>query len=173
MWVKTVLSDNGIEAFWQPRTVVNKSRLVVLDGNGAPMSDEPIQEAEYPDAMISAGVVNIDDEFALYCGELFDDGLAAVMRHVAEAISAGYGDGPEEVVEWYNDFQDAKFLDGLNFKFVDSVDPFMDLVGNRCSVSVNSDGEFVADIIVDDEHFDVVLESDEMILSFVLCTSPV
>jgi len=95
------------------------------------------------------------------------------MRHVAEMVAVGYGDSPEEVVEWYNNFSDMSFLSGTSFKFVYSMDPFLDMVGLTCSVADDEENGMVANIIVDDEEFEVALDSRELLLSFVICTCPV
>lgn len=174
MWVKAKYIDSGIELSWQVRTNFIKGNLISYDSNGMVETSCPIERAHYYDSMKSAGIVNIDDNFAKFCGiEHFNDVIFSIMRHMVNMVTAGYGDNPEEVVGWYSNISELKFLVGTRFRFDYEYEPFVDMIGLIGFVDIDDDGEYVVSIEVRNDIFRVPLDSDKILVSFIISTTPV
>ena len=173
MWVKAELNDDGIELFWQVRTAVIDGNLCCYDANGNLDSSAPRHRAVYPEPMRSAGIIPVDDSFVEFCGQdRFDDFVYAIMRHSANMIARGYGEDPEQVVSWYSNIRELEFLEDVSFKIVDSVEPFSDMNGLKCKVSMNDENILVACIMVNDDFFEVPMDDDNILISFIISSVP-
>lgn len=174
MWVKARLIDEGIELLWQVRTRVNCGNFILYDANGNIESSQSVGKIHYPDFMKSAGIVKIDDDFIEFCGiKFFNDMVASVMRHMVAMVIVGYGDSPEDIVEWYSDISGLKFLTGTRFKFDYECDPFIDMVGLIGFVDINDDGEYFVNVNVNNDYFCIPLDCNDVLVSFIISTTPV
>ena len=174
LWAKANLVDSGIELFWQVRTKVSGKNLLVFDINGSVESSIPRERAIYPEHWRSAGIIPVDDDFVEFCGiDRFDETIAAVMRHATYMLAGGYGDEPEDIIEWFTDMREKKFLSGTAYKFIKDCDPFVDLVGIKGVVNIGDDDKFVLKTMVRDTTFDMILDSDKVLTSFMVATVPV
>lgn len=173
MWVKSQLTNDGIELFWQARTRVHNGQLSVYDANGQVESSRPRARAVYPDPMTSSGIIPLDDKFVDFFGaENFDDIVGAIMKHVAHLVACGYGESPEEVIEWFLNVKELSFVDGINYRFKNPIDPFIDLDGLACFVERGESG-FLINVKVGDHDHVVPIEGGKMLISFIISTIPV
>lgn len=173
MWVKAELEDSGINLQWQVRSAVHDGLLCLYDANGNVESTAPRASAVYPDAMRSAGIINIDDAFVEFCGEeLFEDMVAAVMRHSSYLLALGYGERPDDIVDWFNDIAELHFIDGVSFRILDGVGEFAGMDGVACTMEKNPEGIFVASMMVRDSIFKVPIEDDDTLILFLISTIP-
>ena len=174
MWVKAVLLENGIELFWQVKTSFINGNLISYDANGSIETSSPIGIARYFDSMRSAGIVNIDDDFVEFCGvERFTDMVISIMRHMVNMVTSGYGDKPEDIVEWYSNISELKFLSGTRFRFDSECEPFIDMVGLIGFVDNDENGNYIVDINVKNNKFRIPLDSYKVLVSFIISTTPV
>lgn len=148
--------------------------LVVYDANGVATSSTPRHRAEYPPSMQSAGTIPIGAEFLEFAGEeYFEELVGAVMRHVTNMVAAGYGDTPEEVVEWFSPINELKFLDGSSYVFVKELPPYEGLMGIKCLAKIDKNGSFKVEAMVSGNVFDLAIEGRKDLISFIICTKPV
>ncbi|MBN2258104.1 MAG: hypothetical protein JW704_09795 [Anaerolineaceae bacterium] len=174
MWVRAVLRDDGIELLWQVRTKVSGSNLLIFDANGAVEASTPRERAVYPESMRSAGLIPLDDAFVEFCGvENFSDAVIAVMRHAAYMLACGYGDTPEEIVEWFSDLKEVKFMDGTSYKIISERDEFRGLIGVKGVVYKDEDDVHVLHAMVMEEEFQIPLIDNKILISFIIATVPV
>lgn len=174
MWVKAILLENGIELFWQVRTAFINGNLISYDANGAIETSNPVGMARYFDSMKSAGIVNIDDDFVDFCGiEYFNDMIVSIMRHMVNMVTSGYGDKPEDIVEWYSNISELKFLSGTRFRFDSECEPFIGMVGLIGFVDIDEDDNYIVNINVRNEKFVIPLDSNKILVSFIISTTPV
>jgi hypothetical protein len=174
MWVKAEIVDDGIELLWQVRSKVVDGSFVLYDVNGNIESLRPIGKANYPSLMRSAGIVKIDNDFVEFCGiEFFNDMIMSVMRHMVNMVVAGYGDNLEDIVDWYSDISSLKFLIGTKFRFDSENEPFLDMIGLIGFVDVDDCGEYIVNVKVANNVFKIPLDSDNILISFILSTTPI
>lgn len=172
--MKAEVVGQGIDLSCQVRTRVEKGKLLVLDVNGNVESSMSRERAIYPSPMRSAGIIPVDDAFVEFvCMDRFEEALEAVLRHSAYMVACGYGDSPEDVVEWFSGLGEADFIDGTSYKFVEEHEPFIGLCGVSCVAYEDDDYGFTIQATIREQEFEFKIESDKSLVSFILSTIPV
>lgn len=163
LWVKGCRSMEEIQLLWQPRTVVQGSRVQTLDANGSVLRDEHVSEVRWGDAWNVAGVIPMDEAFAEWSGaHAFDACSYGVMRHMVDLCAAGYGETPEEVVSWFRDLGRLEWLiDGALYRVVSGSSPFDGLRGAIGMVRGEDENLFF-DIVVGEGTYSVSLDSHDL-----------
>lgn len=178
MYVRAKLVDDGIELSYQVKTKIEDGKLFVYDENGDIGYSEFIVNIEYyPEETKIVGVIPVLDDFIDFCGCYdFEEVVASVMRHAVEMAVRGYGDSINDIILWFTDIKEKKFLEGVKYRFINNVNPFINFIGVECVVSVESaDGGcviFFAEMEVKGEKYSVELD-DKTLISFILSTTPV
>jgi len=174
MWVKAVLVDEGIELWWQVRTKVVANALHVYDANGVVERKVPMHRGAYPDPMRKAGLIPIDDAFLAFCGEeLFEDAVAAVMRHAATMVAEGYGETPEQICEYFHNMNELNFLDGVSYRVDRDHGIFRDMTGVTGTVLKDGDGKAILTVSVGDSEYDCPIDGPEDVVSLLIATVPI
>lgn len=172
LWVKARLVDSGIELLWQVRTSISHGKLISYDFNGNVESLCDINIARYENVMKSAGIVPIYDDFVSFCGvDKFDIFVESIMNHMVNMAISGYGEDPGEIIDWYSNISEMKFMDGTRFKFYRDCEPFCDMYGLMCDVSVIGD-KYEAVVDIRDNKVNILI-SDKDLISFIISTIPV
>ncbi len=180
LWVKVARYEEEIRVEWQPRYVTEDGHLCTIDANGDVESRRPIHEARYDDDPYRlAGTIPVTDEMVEFAGLVaFEKFIYGVMRHVTYLIVGGWGDSPEEVVGWFQNFGNVNTLD-IPFLIIGDykvVGPEWEpIVGlNGLTISLDYGEEFIeATIKVVDSNFDFPLDTREVITAFLISTIPV
>lgn len=181
LWVRAVLLEGQIRVEWQPRYVYNKGYLDTIDANGDVERHVPIFGSHHEQNPYRlAGVIPITNEMIRFCGvQNFEKFVYGIMRHVASMIVHGYGEDPEEVVSWFNDFKEqvSDFIPYLvdgKYKIVGpAMEPFSgSLIGKVISL-IYKDGKLESSIEVAENKFVFPLDNNQIITSFIIATIPI
>ena len=181
LWVKgeIIESDDdgfGINIYWQRRHVTKGNKVHTIDENGQVDGEYSIYDFRWFDEWELSGTIEIIDEMVEFCGiQNFDKFLQSYMKHAVDLIACGYGESSKDVVEWFNSFdtENIVFIVDGEYLFVNSHGIFSDFIGRRCSVFFNDDRKMVVKISVNHADFDVIVDNNDDLLSFLLSTKPV
>lgn len=174
VWIRSELTDEGVELFWQVRTRVDGNKVLVYDANGNIEKEMERHKAAYPPSMKSAGIIPIDDDFVEFCGEgKYEDAVWAVMRHSAHMVAAGYGETPEHIVDLMSKIWERDFINGVSYKFEKGCPPFEDLVGLEGVVEIGDDDSVKLTVRALGEDYSVPIETDNDLVSFMVSSVPI
>lgn len=171
LWVKGVRSELGIDIFWKPRFEYERGRIKRYDFNGDVESECNVASVEWGDEWVHAGTIELVDEMVELSGiKDFDSLSDGLMRHAVNLITCGYGDSPEEVIDWFSDFDSLKFIVDGEYRIIGSHGDIEELTGYH--VNVNRDDGLVAVANIMGAEFEFDLRDNSIITSFIIATIP-
>jgi hypothetical protein len=174
LWVKARRADDAIEVFWKPRYVCERGTVTVFDFNGEVEDKVHASEINWGDEWRTAGEIKLVDEMAVMAGvEHFEEFVFSLMRHAAKLMTCGYGDSPEEVLNWFSDFGERKFVVEDQYLVTGSHGEFTEMKGNRVFVERDEQGRLMARMLVREAEFEIDLNDSDVLASFIIATTPI
>lgn len=163
-----------IEIFWQVRYRYEKGKLLTIDAQGEVESVVKVASVRYGDPWRLAGTIALDDSLIEFCGvSHFDFFAYSLMRHSTNLIAGGWGDTPEEVLNWFDNLTDLDFLLDTVYKIsAPTMEPFKSLVGQRVEVSTSEDGGRIGYVLVKEDKFLFDLEDEDVLIPFLISSVP-
>jgi len=156
--------------------------LVELDAQGEEYRRTPAIGAEYPDPWQLAGEIPAGHAVLELSGlQDFDWFQFGLMRHAAGLIALGYGDTPEEVMEWFEDPRAGDYVRKGEYRVVGPErKPFFGLGGAKLMLDDRwpEEGEPTDDlsgtvIVQEGNEFPFAFQLSDVLAAFTIATVPV
>jgi len=148
--------------------------VTVFDFNGDVKETVHGSEIDWGDEWRLAGSIPLVDEMVVMSGlQHFDEFANSLMRHAVRLLTCGYGETPEEVIEWFSNFGERKFVVEDEYCITRSHGEFQDLQNHYIVVDRKDDGSLIGTINIRGVEFEFDLNDSEVFTSFVVATTPI
>lgn len=116
MWVAAKIEESGIEIYWQRRSIIENGKIFYLDYNGEIDSTVVYANSEDASNMVLAGEIPLSDDIVdMFGDKRLDEIIHAMCVHAVELIINGYGDSPGDVIGWFSDLSEMRFIVDGNY----------------------------------------------------------
>lgn len=172
MWLKAELHSDGIHILWQVRTAILNGKVITFDFDNNPESETPCESFVYGDIYNDCGVIRTDEAFFEYFGmDDFEQLIAGIANHALVLILEGYGDSPDEVVDWFNDYENLFYLEDKRYLITEEYGIFKGLKG--CYFDGYFDnGVYSLCLNMGNKEDAIKIEGKEMVKSFLIASIP-
>lgn len=111
LWVKAEIDINSINVYWQKRYKFSGNNVFVINAQGNICEEIDVSEIDY-DSWVQFGKISIINDYLFELCDIsnFDLLLFGLMRHVCLLTVLGYGETPDEVASWFDDFDKCEFI---------------------------------------------------------------
>lgn len=173
MWVRAVRTEDAIRLEWQSRTQQSAGRVQTLDANGSVVDDVPTSKVQWGPTWEIAGEVPLGDAFVAWTTvRAFDSCAFGVMRHLVGLMAHGYGEEPEEIVEWFQDMEALQWIvEGAEYRIDREVEPLVGMVGSRGGISLEGETP-VLRLVVGEREYPILLNAPEIFRAFLVAAVP-
>lgn len=170
-WIKSVRhEDDRIDIYWKRRFDCDKDFVIYYDFNGDIESKMHASRVDWGEEWVFAGSIKLVDEMVDLCGiENFDKFVYGIMRHVVCLLICGYGESAEEVIGWFDNFEEYGFVVDGRYKIIGSHGDIQDLEGGFINILPDS-GSIIE---VNGAEFELDLMDDSIFTSFMIVSQPV
>lgn len=171
LWVKAELDVNSINVYWQKRYKFSGNSVFMINSQGNICEEIDVSEIGY-DSWVQFGKISTINDYLFELCDIsnFDLLLFGLMRHVCLLTVLGYGETPDEVASWFDDFSKCEFI--YADKYIVSNGCVGLFEGLENTTVLVDDFPKCKIVVTKDSVFDVELDDSKKIGDFIISTIP-